>query len=191
MQRFTRGACPDRLREHGTAIGEEFAARRVEDPSSQFSWRRGLREAALAALKADTEDHCSYCDGTPVDAHGLEEVDHFQPKSRFPRLVCEWTNLYFSCTRCNHAKREQWNAALLRPDAPDFAFSKYFLFKADSGELEPNPKAAEEDQHRAQVTIDILDLNRSGLCKLRRQWMLSDEVDRPYRFLRDAVGPSP
>jgi hypothetical protein len=29
-----------------------------------------------------TAEHCSYCDGHPLNATGIETVDHFRPKSR-------------------------------------------------------------------------------------------------------------
>jgi uncharacterized protein (TIGR02646 family) len=141
-----------------------------------------------------TAGHCSYCDGHPLRATGIEAVDHFRPKSlpEFYELVCAWTNLFLTCTACNHAKREQWDEALLRPDDVDFRFERYFEVRFDSGKLEPAPAASPEERQRARRTIEILDLNRADVCSSRLRvvrWMRrSDAEDEPvdgwpYRYL--------
>ena len=73
------------------------------------------------------------------------------------------------CSACNGAKLDQWDEALLRPDEEGYRFLRFFCYRADTGELKPNPGASTHDQHRAQRSIDILDLNRAGACELRRQ----------------------
>lgn len=195
MQRFTRGACPKLLSKYGASVGEKYAARRAASPNARFRWpkreRQSLYDAARAGTYADTNGHCAYCDGFPLGAQGRDEVDHFRPTSQFPLLACEWTNLFLSCTACNGAKSDQWDERLLRPDEVEFSFGRFFLFRSDNGELEINPRASAVDQERADVTIRILDLNRDGLCILRMREMKATDDDRPYRFLLDAVGPSP
>ena len=169
-----RGPAPALLAQHGPEIGSTFASRRQVDPTYQFSWpqrdRQRLYDIAHAAVTAITDGHCAYCDGFPLGAVGRDEVDHFRPKSRpeFYHLVCEWDNLFLACTACNFAKLEEWDPALLRPDAPDFRFERYFDYRFDTGELSPNPVASPTDQRCATVTIKILDLNRVDAC-LNRQ----------------------
>lgn len=118
---------------------------------------------------------------------GDETVDHFRPKSRpeFYELVCAWTNLFLVCSACNHAKRELWDEALLRPDDPEFRFERYFEYRFDSGEVQPAPTASPEDQARARRTIEILDLNRVGACFSRR---LTVRCLRRFSEDRDALG---
>jgi uncharacterized protein (TIGR02646 family) len=140
-----------------------------------------------------TARHCSYCDGYPLDATGQAEIDHFRPKSQevFYELVCAWENLFLICSRCNAAKRDRWDPALLRPDDPDYAFERYFLFRFDSGELEPASGIPEDDRHRALRTIEIFDLNRTGACRARLDVVKAIErcvsdaelADVAYRFL--------
>jgi uncharacterized protein (TIGR02646 family) len=142
-----------------------------------------------------TAYRCSYCDGYPLNATGKDEIDHFCPKSHevFYELVCAWENLFLICSRCNAAKRDRWEPALLRPDDVDYAFDRYFVFRFDSGELEPAPGITEGDRHRALQTIEILALNRTDACKARLTAVkaiarrLSDDelADVPYRFLID------
>lgn len=40
-------------------------------------------------------------------------VEHFRPKSRFPKLACTYSNLYYACNRCNDFKSDIWPSALL------------------------------------------------------------------------------
>jgi uncharacterized protein (TIGR02646 family) len=185
------------IEREGAQIGRDYAARRRENPRFRFQWPhrdgRSLFDVVREALAAMTAEHCSYCDGHPLDATGVETVDHFRPKGRpeFHELACTWTNLFLTCTACNQAKREQWDEALLRPDDPDFCFEDYFEVRFDSGILEPAGGADAAEQQRARRTIEILKLNRPGLCMSRlriiREMQRSDVADEPgswaYRYL--------
>jgi uncharacterized protein (TIGR02646 family) len=140
-----------------------------------------------------TLGRCAYCDGYPLNATGRKELDHFRPKGRpeFYRLVCAWDNLFMACTACNGAKQEKWDEALLRPDDPDFRFERYFEYRFATGEILPNPVASRDDQHKANVTMTILDLNRTDACLARRQVVklllgpldATDLADLGYRYL--------
>jgi uncharacterized protein (TIGR02646 family) len=206
MTPCTRGAEPEVLAREGAQIGRDYAEKRRVMPGFRFQWpRRGGRsvlEVVREALTAMTAGHCSYCDGHPIDATGAETVDHFRPKGdpAFYEIVCAWTNLFLTCTACNHAKGEQWEEALLRPDEPDFRFERYFEYRFDSGELHPSAAASADDQLRARRTIEILRLNRPGACMSRRRTVRSflhptarDSLeDAAYRYLiplcRDVPG---
>ena len=197
MQTCRRGPAPDLLAQHGPEIGAAYARQRRDNPTYRFQWPRRDGQSLYAvtrdALAVMTAHRCSYCDGYPLNATGNEEIDHFRPKSReeFYELVCAWANLFLICGRCNGAKRDRWEPALLRPDDVDYAFDRYFLFRFDSGALEPAPGITEGDRHRALLTIEILELNRTDACIARRnavkaiQRRASDDelADLPYRFL--------
>jgi uncharacterized protein (TIGR02646 family) len=189
MRPCTRSPAPEVLAREGAAIGRNYAARRRANPSHRFQWRQSLLQAVRAELGRMTAEHCSYCDGYPIDGTGEETIDHFRPKGRpeFHELVCEWTNLFLACSACNNAKQDQWDEALLRPDDPDFRFERYFEYHHESGRLQPSAAASPDDQARARRTIEIFDLNRRGACANRRrtvEWIrrISAEVDG-YRFL--------
>jgi uncharacterized protein (TIGR02646 family) len=198
MTPCTRGPAPELLVRYGAQIGRDYAGRRRENPRFRFQWPqrdgRPVLDVVREALAVMTAGHCSYCDGHPLGATGVETVDHFRPKSHiaFHELVCTWTNLFLTCTACNHAKREQWEEALLRPDDADFRFERYFELRFDSGALEPASAASAAEQHRARRTIEILDLNRADLCKSRlriiREMRRRNAIDDPddgwaYRYL--------
>lgn len=197
VHRCLRTDAPALLATHGRSIGEDYSARRRENPRYRFQWPRrdgqSVYEVACAALAAMTAGRCSYCDGYPIDDTGEEHIDHFRPKSRaeFYTLVCDWQNLFLICVACNKAKLDQWDEDLLRPDAAGFAVSRYFMFNASTGEIEPNPRADARNIRRAQRTIEILGLNRKGACTSRRRvWAEitrdpANLVDSAYRFLAD------
>lgn len=193
MTPCTRGPAPEVLVREGAQLGRDYAAGRQRDARFRFQWRPSVYAAVREALSVMTAGHCSYCDGHPLGAIGVEAVDHFRPKSRqeFYELVCTWTNLFLTCTACNHAKREHWDEALLRPDDGDFAFERYFEYRFDSGELHPSAAASPEEQYRARRTIEIFKLNRADVCAHRRRtvrWIrhlaaVDDLRDSPYRYL--------
>jgi uncharacterized protein (TIGR02646 family) len=153
-------------------------------------WQK-LLDVVRSALVRMTASHCAYCDCQPVEEHGAE-VDHFRPIGRigFRSLVTTWENLFPACHVCNHEKGSQWDELLLAPDQPGFSFLRYFSFRSDRGELEPNAAATPEDQVRAAVTIKILKLNRPAACENRKRALhrLQPNTetpldDVPYRFL--------
>jgi uncharacterized protein (TIGR02646 family) len=191
-----RADAPELLSKYSAEITREYTTKRLETPTYQFDWpqREGqpLRAVIRSALEKMTQGHCSYCDLYP-NPGGNDEIDHFRPKTRkeFYELVCEWTNLFLICTACNKAKGNKWDEALLRPDENGFAFSKYFSYRTDTAELEPNVAATPSDQHRARRTIEIFDLNRASACTQRRKEIrhilnaksIEELFDVGYRYL--------
>ncbi|SHN92932.1 HNH endonuclease [bacterium endosymbiont of Bathymodiolus sp. 5 South] len=61
-------------------------------------------------LKGDFNNRCGYCDDP--DLHCGQEIsyhiDHFKPKSKFPKLETNYDNLVYSCPYCNRAKSDKW-----------------------------------------------------------------------------------
>jgi uncharacterized protein (TIGR02646 family) len=197
MNKCARGPAPGLLQQHGEQIGLDYAQRRRDNPSYRYQWpqRDGqpLYDVAQVALRAMTDDRCSYCDFHPIDAASEEQIDHFCPKSlpQFYQLVCAWTNLFLTCSACNKAKLDAWDELLLRPDADDYTFERYFEYDFQSGKLHPNGAASPGDQARAARTIEILDLNRDGRCTMRKRTVRhiqqatsqDERTDVAYRFL--------
>jgi len=203
MTPWTRGEAPELLVRWGEAIAREYVEGRRANASHPFRWpnREGrlLSDVVREALTAQMANHCSYCDGHAIDAQGVPSIDHFRPKSRpeFYALACTWSNLFLSCSACNHAKREKWSEALLHGDALDYRFERYFEYPADTGALEPATDASAEERACARMTIEILDLNRAGLCVRRKEAAhlmrvaaVDEVLDYGYRFLIPLCRPT-
>ncbi|MFZ5442212.1 MAG: hypothetical protein ACOZQL_19545 [Myxococcota bacterium] len=191
MTPFTRGSPPAVLVEVAQEATKSFVERRARNPSAEFKWPqrdgRSILEPIRDALAALTHDHCSYCDGFPIDSTGKKEIDHFKPKFEFPDEAFSWPNLYLVCSACNGVKLAVWNEQLIRPDEPGYQFDRYFFIDGVTGELHPNPAASPADRARALETIRVFGLQRSGLCIERRKAIMSiraaGDQSNPYRFL--------
>jgi len=62
------------------------------------------------AIANDCGAACIYCAVTEGRLGGLRgfHVEHFRPKSRFPKLENEIANLYLACGICNVLKSDDW-----------------------------------------------------------------------------------
>ena len=61
-------------------------------------------------LREDFCYRCGYC-RTHESAFGSVRnmtIDHFRPKSLFPRLVASYSNLHYCCNECNTYKADRW-----------------------------------------------------------------------------------
>ncbi len=203
MRKFTRSDTPYVLLEPDAKTGkarwqiygERYAQHRATHPSFEFQWpqisSKKLNQHLLPHLMAMTDDHCSYCDGFPLK-RGDDTIDHFHPKTNpaFYLDVCKWENLYISCKHCQDSKGSQFEEALLRPDEIEFHFNRYFVYDYIEHTISPNPLASEDEQYRAQKTIEIFDLKHKSLCVSRRhayQRYVSDTdpvlSDYNFRFM--------
>ena len=163
---------------------------------------RGPEPPALATIQSDYTPRWIqyYCQGVgdkPTDSHWLRfhddlncvfrglcayceeatkgEVDHFQPKSKFPRLVYSWSNWLLACHECNHAKLNTWPSvgfvdpcATAKSERPDCHFS----FDTQTGLISPHESLSGLRRHRAQETIEALGLNDPHHLKKRVEWLL-------------------
>jgi len=190
--RWQRSSAPGELTRWARQLTEEFEKKRQSDPGHPFRWAQragvNLGQLVRTALEHQNHGHCCYCDAYPIGAAGRPEVDHFKAKSRFPGSAYEWANLYLGCSACNSAKADQWKVDLLRSDAADFDFSRYFEVDGATGALLPNRRASPSDQRRARYTIDVFDLDNADRRIARRKAIRTPDDqslfnERAYRFL--------
>lgn len=140
-------------------------------------------------MRLETNTHCSFCHGFPLDATG-ETIEHFRPKSSSPLLSYVWKNLFYCCKYCNESKGENAERKLLKPDSEEYNFEKYFLSDYESGSIEINPALSVTEKNRAENTIKIYGLNefnrpyrRKFYLKQFQQMKNPDIEDFPYRFI--------
>jgi len=171
MRRFQRAEEPIFLAEKWEAWGQDWEQRHDANPGAQFHWHQvdgeSLNHKLLPLLKAQTQDHCSFCDNFPVSPPSIDTIEHFRPKARFPLEAYHWANLYFCCMYCQQ-KGATFDEAALRPDANDYEFDRYFRWDYTLGTIEVNEQASTEDQQRARITIALYRLN-DGHPSLRKR----------------------
>ena len=122
-------------------------------------------------VRADFVRQCAYCLMTETFASGEEnfELDHFRPRSRFPHLVNEFLNIYYSCHPCNHTKLDHWPPEELEArgirivDLCTDEFQTHFSVQ-ETGEWAGKTSSG-------SYTIDLLRLNRTNLVQLRK-WLM-------------------
>ena len=172
MRQFSRTPAPEIIQQNAAKWNEQWATRKRETPSASFNWyqhqNRSVREWILQDLALMTQEHCSFCDGYHIEP---ETIEHFMPKSHpdFLHLAYEWTNLYYCCGGCQGHKIEDWDPPLLRPDADDFQFERYFSYDFATGAISPNDAASPRDQLCAETTIKLYGLDSDRRRKFRRE----------------------
>jgi uncharacterized protein (TIGR02646 family) len=197
MIKQNRPKAPNWLTKDWLKWGVAFHYKRSQNSDYVFQWRtiRGekvnilLRQILLDEM---TFQHCSFCDGFPIEATSQATIEHFKPKSKYPIEVYAWHNLYIACNKCQE-KNDNFDNRLLRPDAAEYDFYDYFLYNAATGEIEINPSADIDAQERAEITIDLYKLNADGRTAARKAARKSylpalslNEIsieDCPYRFM--------
>ena len=179
---------PDFLRSHSRRWGAEFKRRRDANPSASFSWRTHFGQDTAELLRAELEvmsdNHCCFCDGYPLGTTSRQTIEHFRPKSLYPRLAYTWLNLFLCCDACQQEKLEKYETALLKPDVAGFRFEDYFINEYKTGKILVNPAASHTNQLRADRTIEIYGLNRRGRPESRKTQR------RHYQNQRSRSNPS-
>jgi uncharacterized protein (TIGR02646 family) len=190
LRKLDRTAQPVCLRENAPVWTEEFVTARQQNPAHKFRWRSDVCYGEIRQqLRGMTQGHCAFCDG-PVGTESRETVEHFRPKSHFPKLAYQWENLFPCCDVCQSNKLERFDEGLLKPDASDYGFNRYFVVNYQTGELEPAPYASEEEQRNAQTTLVLYGLNTPARKQARkREWEFFSQMgdaanldDFHYRF---------
>jgi uncharacterized protein (TIGR02646 family) len=205
MKPSVRPDCPSFLAENWRQWGEEYAARRMKNPSYRFNWKKWqetpVNQLLLEPLSEMTDGHCAYCDWFPTDCGTDQTIDHFKPKTKFPKEAYYWPNLYLACRQCQKKSAKSLSddqyEQLLRPDASDYEFECYFIYNFLTGDIEPNPAAEASDRERAELTIRTFQLNAAGRPAARKrmlaQFQIMDQKQRdeyrqyqPFRYLLPA-----
>ena len=113
------------------------------------------------ALRQSSHDKCMYCE-SKISHIDFAHVEHIKPKSKekYPELEFEWTNLGYSCPKCNNAKSDSYDeeTPYLDPYSEDpshHLFSAYALILIRNG------------SERAELTIKDTELNRPDLLEKR------------------------
>lgn len=194
MMKLVKTPAPEFLRSNYKKWGKKYKAKRENiNKTDNFVWATHQGEKVnvllLPFLRIETNYHCAFCDGFPLEATG-ETIEHFRPKSSFPLLSYLWANLLYCCKYCNENKGENPERLLIKPNDINYSFETYFLFDYDSGKIESNPALPEIGKLKAENTIRLYGLNEHNRPKWRKRFLklyLKTEnpnvEDFPYRFI--------
>lgn len=135
----------------------------------------------LDPLKKESHGKCIYCEAF-VDDVSYSAVEHIRPKSVFPELVLDWTNLGLACQRCNTNKGDFWTE-----DIELQLLNPYVDLVADHLEFIGPLVVAADESSRGVNTIRKLKLERDELV-LSRMKRIQD-VDFRIRLRRRESRP--
>ncbi len=167
MHYVDRGAEPTGLKRYRDRYTPRWAShyeRGIGTKPSDSHWR-----IFLGDIGVKFSNNCGYCETLCKG-----EVDHFRPKSRFPKLVYEWSNWIFSCHDCNSWKREKWpNSGYIDPCAKIERLrpEKFFDFDLKTGEIIPRKRLTPYHQKKMKTMIDDFHLNDFHHLKARWIWI--------------------
>lgn len=152
------------------------------DPAILRHWANFLRSKPRReieeALDRCFRGKCAYCESSLA-----ADIEHYRPKSLYPRARFHWDNLLKGCKNCNNAKGDTFPLlADGRPRLLDPCVDEpldYFLHDPKTGRIVPNPDP--QRCERAEATLELLRLNQAGLCEARSKlrtllWYLLLEV---------------
>jgi uncharacterized protein (TIGR02646 family) len=129
----------------------------VEKKSDYHDYRESLR--------SDFWYSCAYCSITEAEAGGIGfEIDHYLPKNTNPGLINNYDNLFWSCGVCNRYKFDY------DPDEKQISAGNVVI-RSDEEDPREHLKLKEqilkEKTHTGEFNIELLELNRKQLRRLR------------------------
>lgn len=117
-----------------------------------------------AQLIKETNSKCAYCESKLAHiSHG--DIEHILPKNpdAHPELYVTWENLTLACEKCNRTGKKKYNndeEPLLNPYTDNI---ENHIFSAGTLIFSKNA------DRRGQITIEVLELNRSELLERRAE----------------------
>lgn len=105
---------------------------------------------------------CVYCRAPDTRLnHVVFHIDHYRPKGRFPDLINEYSNLFYSCSSCNVRKGQYWppeSSSPMIPNPCDHIMFRHVRFSRN--------RVTAHSVHGAWM-IEILDLNDENSISFR------------------------
>ena len=159
---------------------------KLEEPDSFKQWKspgqkyqdlagnRPVYEEVVSSLEKEQGGICCYCENEL--RKDSQHIEHLKPRSKFPNLDLEYSNLLLSCgnpqnsnpdPRCG-VKKDDWYDVKLFVPPLDPNSEKKFTYTQD-GRVEP----ASSLDLAAEQTIEVLNLNQKKLRETRKQLLFS------------------
>ncbi len=106
---------------------------------------------------------CMYCE-SPIAVVAPEHIEHYRPKSIYPRLAFDWSNLGLACPWCNIKKGNVFDESCTYINPYHDLPQEHFVPVGTMVYAKPNDK-------RAKITELQLELNRPELIEARKERM--------------------
>ena len=176
MHKVTRNKAPLRLIEKD----KEWKNSLKENPKLEPDWaefsKTVVKKETIAALEEMYKGCCCYCE-SKIKSTSYPEIEHFKPKSKYKELCFDYSNLHYSCKRCNLAKGSNYNEKLLNPSEDDpEEYIRYI------GEL----AVSIDNNNRGREMINVVKLNERADLKEERIRYLN-EFRKNYELLISAI----
>lgn len=107
------GAAQSYLERRQTKANAQLVAGKLDVNNTWKSARQSkIMDSVLATLQSmmGVRHRCMYC----LDSHGCD-IEHFRPKSSYPKWMFKWNNLLLCCTECGRIKGSQFPLDGKRP----------------------------------------------------------------------------
>lgn len=117
-------------------------------------------------LTNETRGKCMYCEGY-IGAVSFSHIEHFRPKSIYPKQTFEWENLGLACQVCNTNKKDKFDETLpfINPyqDNPD----DYFIFLGTMILQKPGCARAENMKNQLRLNrVELLEQRSEAIEKV-------------------------
>ena len=118
-----------------------------------------------ATLRLEYERKCIYC-RFPDTVKGYDNfgVEHYRPKSLFPHLRTEYSNLFYCCNTCNRRKGNDFPDTVFVPNPDDHVMIDHLRFKKET--VEPITEAG-------KYACELLQLNDPSVVRTRNALLTS------------------
>jgi uncharacterized protein (TIGR02646 family) len=138
--------------------------RRSRTPRSFGNYRLFKRD-----LQAEFGAQCVYCRALDrVKGYETFGVDHYRPKTLYPRLALEYLNLFYACNKCNSLKRDFWPTG---PQRKEGVFipnpCEHIMFD----HLRYHVGTVVNASRAGEFTIEQLDLNDPDVIEFRTSFV--------------------
>lgn len=180
-----------------------FEKEMIEMCNNEAKWKSSgvLYHTLRNELSNLTDQHCSFCDGFPLNNTSKETIEHYYPKSVFPKKVYDWFNLFYCCDKCQSNANIEFEETV-KPDSEEFDFDKLFYFDPNDGEVKVNEYLKNDNTslyHRANLFLSRYGINKSkeriearkreynDLFDLFKNGVNRTRNERAFRYVYDTV----
>jgi uncharacterized protein (TIGR02646 family) len=193
VRRITRFSLDDKTRDFLYRKQKQTHQKLAEGTlDSSVEWdnsrkTKGLKYA-LATLQKMMGEHqrCMYC----LDSHG-SDIEHFRPKSLYPKRMFKWRNFLLCCTECGRIKGNQFPLQGRKPLLIDPSKEQpwlYIDFDPETGNLVARFDPVTGDYSvKGESTVTTLKLDQREVLAVGYKKAFTRLTRKVQRFLEDSI----